>query len=105
MWVIKQDASSVSFDVRVTPRAKRARVGPVVDGCLKIAVTAAPVDGEANAAVIAYLAKTLDVPRSRVFIRRGDSSRRKSVRIDGLSAAQVASVVATLMTWGPDPQP
>jgi uncharacterized protein (TIGR00251 family) len=96
MWAIKRDASSVSFDVLVTPRASRARLGPVVEGRLKIAVTAPPVEGEANAAVIAYLAKSLGVPRARVSILRGDGSRRKSVRVEGLSAAEMASVMATL---------
>lgn len=57
------------------------------DGRLKIAVTAPPVDGEANAAVIELLAKALGVPRRQVEVIAGASSRRKTVRIEGADAA------------------
>ncbi len=74
-----------SFDVLVQPRASRAKIGPVHDGRLKIAVTSPPVDGEANAAVIELLAKALGVPKSRVEIVAGTSSRRKTVRVAGVT--------------------
>ena len=57
------------------------------DGRLKVAVTAPPVDGEANAAVIELLAKALGVPRRQVEVIAGASSRRKTVRIEGADAA------------------
>jgi len=78
---------AVIFDVLVQPRASRAKIGPVHDGRLKIAVTAPPVDGEANAAVVEVLAKALGVPRRQVEVIAGMSSRRKTVRIEGADAA------------------
>jgi uncharacterized protein (TIGR00251 family) len=57
------------------------------DGRLKVAVTAPPVDGEANAAVVEVLAKALGVPRRQVEVIAGMSSRRKTVRIEGADAA------------------
>jgi hypothetical protein len=84
---IRDEAGAVSFDVLVTPRASREKIGPVVGDRLKISVTAPPVDGEANAAIVACLAKALGVPKSAVTIIRGDGSRRKTVRVTGISRA------------------
>jgi uncharacterized protein (TIGR00251 family) len=83
------EASEVSLDVLVQPRASRAKVGPVHGDRLKLAVTAPPVDGEANAAVIELVAETLGVPRSAVTVTAGTSSRRKTIRVRGLSAEAV----------------
>lgn len=83
------EPSEVSLDVLVQPRASRAKVGPVHGDRLKLAVTAPPVDGEANAAVIELVAEALGVPRSAVTVTAGASSRRKTIRVRGLSAEAV----------------
>jgi len=70
-------------DVQVVPRASRAAVGPAVGDRLRVAVTAPPVDGEANAAVIEALAAAFGVRRSAVEILQGARGRRKTVRIAG----------------------
>jgi hypothetical protein len=89
---IRDEGGAVSFDVLVTPRASRAKVGPVVGDRLKVAVTAPPVDGEANAALIEVLARALGVPRRSVTIVRGDGSRRKTVRVAGVARAAVEAL-------------
>jgi uncharacterized protein len=81
--------SEVTFDVLVQPRASRAKIGPRHDGRIKIAVTSPPVDGEANAAVIELLAKALGVPKSAIEVVAGASSRRKTLRVHGVTQAQV----------------
>ena len=78
---------TATIDILVQPRASRAKLGPMHDGRLKVAVTAPPVDGEANAAVVEVLAKALGVPRRQVEVIAGMSSRRKTVRIEGADAA------------------
>jgi len=76
------------LSVRVTPRASRNRL--VVDqGDVRIYVTAAPVDGEANAAVIEALAKAMRIGKSSLLVVAGHSSRQKTIRIVGLSADEV----------------
>ena len=55
MLNVRQDVDGITFEVLVSPRASRDRVGPVVGDRLKVAVTAPPVEGEANAAVVACL--------------------------------------------------
>jgi uncharacterized protein (TIGR00251 family) len=67
--------------VTVAPRARRPHVEPLKDGGLRVAVTAPPHEGRANAAVIAALAEYFHVPGSRVRILRGETSRRKVVEI------------------------
>ncbi len=76
-----------TLEILVQPRASRAKLGPMHDGRLKVCVTAPPVDGEANAAVIELLAKELGVPKRQVEVIAGASSRRKTVRIEGADAA------------------
>src|SRR2546423_11850980 len=78
---------AVVFDIQVVPRASRVAVGPVVGDRLRIAVTAPPVDGAANAAVIEALADAFGVRRSAVEIVRGERGRRKTVSIAGASRA------------------
>lgn len=73
--------------VRVTPKSSRNAV--VVEGdAVKLYVTAPPADGEANAAVIAVLAKALGIAKSKLTIVRGDASRDKSIAIEGMSAEE-----------------
>jgi len=86
---LREHAGAITFDVLVQPRASRAKVGPLHDGRLKLAVTSPPVDGEANAAVVELLAKTLGVARSAVEIVAGESSRRKTVRVRGVARAAI----------------
>ena len=74
-------------DILVQPRAARARVGPLVGDRLRVAVAAPPVDGRANAAVVEALAEAFGVRRADVSIVRGESGRRKTVRIAGATRA------------------
>jgi uncharacterized protein (TIGR00251 family) len=77
----------VSLLVYVQPRASRNELAGVHDGRLRIRLTAPPVEGAANEALLRFLADWLEVPRSAVRIVAGDSSRRKRVVVTGLSPA------------------
>lgn len=83
----------VTLEILVQPRASRAKLGPMHDGRLKVAVTAPPVDGEANAAVIELLAKALGVAKSKVEVIAGATSRRKTVRIAGVARAALEALI------------
>ncbi len=87
--MIRDEAGAIAIEILVQPRASRAKIGPVHDGRLKIAVTAPPVDGEANAAVIELLAKRLGVAKGAIEIVAGASGRRKTVRVTGVSRAMI----------------
>ena len=72
--------------VRLTPRAASERIdGFDAAGVLRVRVTAPPVDGKANHALIRLLANQLDVPARDIAIVSGASSRSKVVNVDGLS--------------------
>ena len=86
---VKEHDGAVTFDVLVQPRASRAKLGPLHDGRLKVAVTSPPVDGEANAAVIELIAKTLGVARGAVEVVAGTSSRRKTIKVHGIARAAI----------------
>ena len=83
---------AVELDVRVIPRASREGLAGTRDGRLLVRVSAPPVDGRANAAVQALLAKACGVPKGAVSVVRGESSRDKRVRIDGDAAAVRAAL-------------
>jgi hypothetical protein len=79
-------SETLVVDIQVVPRASRTAVGSMTGERLRVAVTAPPVDGAANAAVIEALAAAFGVPRRAVEIVRGETGRRKTVRIRGASA-------------------
>lgn len=86
---VRELDGAVVFEVRVAPRASHSRVIGVQGGALKVALTAPPVDGAANEALRKMLAKMLGVSKSNVEIVRGDRSRVKLLRVDGIRAADV----------------
>jgi uncharacterized protein (TIGR00251 family) len=91
---IRGDGDALALDVLVQPRASRAKIGPMHDGRLKIAVTAPPVDGEANAAVIELVAARLGVARGAIEVVAGHGGRRKTLRVRGATRAQLEALCA-----------
>jgi uncharacterized protein (TIGR00251 family) len=81
------------LELLVQPRASRSRVVGEHDGRLKIQLAAPPVDGEANAALVAFLAEALGVKRADVALLAGETGRRKRVRIAGVAAAAAAAAL------------
>jgi uncharacterized protein len=65
--------------VRITPKANRSQILGVHGDELKISLNAPPVDGKANKALIALLAKTFLVPKSHIIIQSGTASRSKKI--------------------------
>ena len=84
--------------VRVTPRASSNKIASVSDdGRIKIHLTAAPVDGEANEKLIAFLSKILNVSKSSIEIVAGSTGRDKLISVVGLDATTVhARILANL---------
>ena len=85
--------------MRLTPRGGRDAVdGWAVDAdgrrLLKARVSAPPVEGEANAALIKLIAKTLGLPRSAVTIASGEGARVKVLQIEGIDEAEIARKLA-----------
>jgi uncharacterized protein (TIGR00251 family) len=85
---------SITISVLVQPRASRDKFGPRHDGRIKVAVTAPPVDNEANLAVIDFLSKTFGVARSDVTIVSGLTGRRKTIRLVNVTHEQIEGKLA-----------
>jgi uncharacterized protein (TIGR00251 family) len=80
--------------VRVQPRASSDAVVGWREGALRVRVTAPPVEGEANLAVVRLLARALRVAPSTVAVIRGERGRDKLVRVAGLGAAEIRARLA-----------
>jgi len=78
--------AGVRFAIRVQPRASKNEVAGIYGTALKIRLQAPPVDGAANDALVSFLADLLGVSRRSVRIISGDSSRNKTVEVDGVTA-------------------
>jgi uncharacterized protein (TIGR00251 family) len=79
----------VEVDVQVVPRASRSRVVGLQGERVKVQLAAPPVDGAANAELLEVLADTCSVPRRTIEIIRGDTSRRKTVRIADADVTEI----------------
>ena len=77
--------SGARFVVQVQPRAKRTEIAGLHGDAIKVRLAAPPVDGAANDELVRFLAERLGVPRRAVEITSGLTSRRKQVRVDGIS--------------------
>ena len=80
--------------VKVHPRAKRSALAGRFGDAWKLDLAAPPVDGKANEECVRFFAELCGVPRSRVRIVTGATSRRKLVEIDGVEQAELESKLA-----------
>jgi uncharacterized protein len=78
------------LDVTVVPNAKRTGSDGLHDGALRVRLLAPPVDGKANEALMAWLAREMGLPKRDVTLLRGQTSRRKLLSLNA-PVAQVAS--------------
>lgn len=84
-------ARDVRFAVRLAPRSSSNRVEGVLDGVLRVRVSAPAVEGAANIALIRLLADELEIARRDVRIVAGATSRRKLVVVDGITSEAVVA--------------
>jgi uncharacterized protein len=89
MIPVRETAEGVTFAVKVQPRARRNAITGAVGEALKVALTAPPVEGRANAAVIQFLADWFEIPRASVTIASGETNRLKRICISGVNAGTV----------------
>jgi uncharacterized protein (TIGR00251 family) len=81
------------FAVRVIPKSSKSEIVGEHDGALKIKINAPPVDDAANAELIKVLARRLKISKSAVEITSGQTSKRKQVRINGITRAALLNLI------------
>jgi len=89
MVALHETSAGISFAVKIHPRAKKNAITGEIGDAVKLALTAPPVEGRANQACIEFFANLLELPRSSVTIASGQTSRRKVIRVAGLSADEL----------------
>jgi uncharacterized protein (TIGR00251 family) len=96
MVTIRDSVAGVTFTVRVQARARKNAITGVVGDAIKLALTAPPVEGRANQAVIEFFADFFEIPRGSVTIASGATSRTKVLRIAGISKDAVQDRLKSL---------
>jgi uncharacterized protein (TIGR00251 family) len=91
---LRAAADGVTLLVTAAPRASRTEITGVAEGRLRIRIAAPPVEGEANAELVRFLAKALRVSRSSVVVTGGAAGRRKTVLVRGAGADTVRKALA-----------
>jgi uncharacterized protein (TIGR00251 family) len=94
---VREANGGITLRIRVKPRASREGVEGAREGVLVVRLTAPPVEGEANAALVRLLGRTLDVAPSSVRILRGTSSRDKLVAVAGVNASAARARLAAAL--------
>jgi uncharacterized protein (TIGR00251 family) len=92
VW-LKRGRDSLTLTLHIQPGAKKTEVAGEHGDALKIRLAAPPVDGKANAALLAFVAEELGVAKSAVTLKSGQTSRRKVVEVEGV-VADVALLLA-----------
>jgi len=89
------ERGTVTFSVRVQPRASRDEIAGVMNGAMKIRLCAPALENRANEALIEYLAGVLKTSKSAVRIRSGEQSRSKRVEVFGVTRQQIEGLLQT----------
>jgi uncharacterized protein (TIGR00251 family) len=94
-WLTEDGALADTFIIALhcQPGAKKTEVQGEHDGRLKLRLAASPVEGKANEALIQWLSKTLEIRRANIELLAGDLSRLKRVRVQGLTAEQLKTIL------------
>lgn len=88
---------SLSLFLHVQPKSSRNRVAGLHGQAIKLCITAPPVDGRANEAIIRFIAKLLGISRANVRMGSGETSRGKRLVLTGIPAAEVEAILAPLL--------
>ncbi len=94
---IRDSPGGCTLPVRVHPGARHNAITGIHDGALKISLTTPPTDGRANQAFIAFLAGELHIPRAHISLLTGATSRSKTLRIAGLTVAQLRAALSDIL--------
>lgn len=94
---LEQRGELVSFRVRLQPRASRDEVVGLMQGALRIRLTAPPLEGRANRRLLEFLAKLLGLPKSQVQLLKGDKSRLKTIGVKGLRPVKLRARIAEIL--------
>lgn len=97
MNYLQEDAEGIRLTVYVQPKSSRNKLAGIHGDSIKLCITAPPVDGKANEAVIHFFAKLFHLPKSSISIVNGLQSRTKSLVLSGLSLETASAVLRKML--------
>lgn len=97
MLYIKKVDDGIIFKVRVQPRASANELAGVMKDAVKLRLTAPPVEGKANEACRAFLARLFSVTRAQVQILSGSTGRNKIIKVQGVSPEMALEIILSEM--------
>lgn len=89
--MLKQTKDGLTLHLKISPNASKNEIIKTEDG-LKIKITAPPVDGKANKALIEFLSKKIKVPKTSIEIIKGETSKEKTLLIKVFDENKIASI-------------
>ena len=97
---LKPNKTGIQFAAAIQPRASRNQILGIHNQYLKIKLTSPPVDCAANQACIKFLAKALGVSPSRLSIIKGETSRTKTIQLEGMDPKTFMNTLTPLISQG-----
>ncbi|HLC18332.1 MAG TPA: DUF167 domain-containing protein [Thermodesulfobacteriota bacterium] len=91
---LEEAPGGVWIKLRIQPRASRDEVAGIHGDSLKVKLTAPPVEGEANKALVSFLSKLLGIKKSSIKIASGEKSRTKRILVEGASVEQIEGMIS-----------
>jgi len=90
---IREHEDGLTIECHITPKSKKSSIKGERAGALSISLTAPPVDGKANTALIKFISKLTGRPRSSIAIIKGEHNRSKTLYIQGISRKELDEVI------------
>jgi len=91
-WFRQAGDGRITLTLHIQPGAKKTEFAGLHGDALKIRLAAPPVDGKANEALLRFLADVLDLPKSAVTLKSGQTSRRKVLEVTGSDSARISAL-------------
>ena len=93
MAFFAETADGVVINVRAQPRSSKAGIDGILGDAVKISIRSAPVDGKANRELVETVADAFGLPKSRVVLKSGETSKTKRILLLGVAAEKVKGVL------------
>lgn len=89
--MLRETKDGIALQLKISPNASKNEIIKF-DGCIKVKITAQPIDGKANRCLIEYLSKLFKVPKTSIEILRGETSKEKTILIKVFDDDKIAMI-------------
>jgi uncharacterized protein (TIGR00251 family) len=104
MLPLKETPHGITLSLQVIPRSRKCEIAGLVGDAIKVRLTAPPVEGKANEECLRFFADIFGIPRNRLSIVTGQSSRKKTLLVSGVEANALVPILSRLLSSGRTPE-